>query len=470
MMSRVTIGLDVGTSALKVSVYSVTDDQLIENFSMKYQEGEIGIGISKVQKFVNTIFTAINRVAKNDRVEAVALSTQMYSFVVRRNDEEVVYQWNVPWEKDPEVEKILERFTDRSGCPVDTLFPSYKILSAKRDPQFKGEIMPYGLQEAIVKQLTGHLAGDYCNLSSYGFIDVVNRTWNEELLTIAGFSLEDMPEIKKFNQSVGMISHPEIQVDYPIYLACGLGDGPSASYASSGTSSMAANIGTSMAVRGFVKDISKIDFNKVWTYVVDEETWVVGGISSNGSSVLDHFRRIEILRDWELDPTNADNNVMVYPWKYGERTPYWSSSLRETIVGGGMDTTKNDYCCAIIRGVAFSIASMYNEVYKVVSDNKDMLVVAGGGAKSEVLMEYLAGTLPVPIGILGDFDYLGSCGAAFVAAEAIGIVPSKQQNLYKIYNPTVKYATLYGQWKEKADKLANFYNNIEVKEPEGQLV
>ncbi|MFS0779953.1 FGGY-family carbohydrate kinase [Neobacillus sp. 3P2-tot-E-2] len=469
-MSSVTIGLDVGTSALKVSVYSITDDKLVENFSMKYQEDEIGIGISTVNKFVNTIITAINRVAETNNVQSVALSTQMYSFVVRRNEEDIVYQWNVPWEKDPRVEKILERFTDRSGCPTDTLFPAYKILSAKNDPNFKGEIMPFGLQEAIVKQLTGHLAGDYCNLSSYGFLDVVNRTWNEELLKLAGFSIEDMPEIKKFNHSVGMIVHPEIHVDYPIYLACGLGDGPSASYASSGTSSMAANIGTSMAVRGFVKDISKIDFNKVWTYVVDEETWVVGGISSNGSSVLDHFRKIDILKDWELDPSNADNSIMVYPWKYGERTPYWSSSLKETIVGGGMDTTKNDYSCAIIRGVAFSIASMYNEVYKVVSENKEMLVVAGGGAKSEILMEYLAGTLPVPIGILGDFDYLGSCGAAFVAAEAIGLTPSKRKNLYKIYNPTIKYAKLYGQWKENGDKLAKFYDTVDVNQQEVQLV
>lgn len=466
---RNTIGLDVGTSALKVSVYSIDEDRIIHNFSLKYKEEEVGIGISPVSRFINTIVEAINKVAENFHVASVAFSTQMYSFVVNQNNQDFVYQWNVPWEKDLEVEKILERFVHISGCPVDTLFPAYKILSAKKDSNFHGVIKPYGLQEAIAQALTGKLAGDFCNLSSYGFLDVKNKIWNEELLQLAGFSVEEMPEIKKYNDPIGMINHPDINQVYPIQLACGLGDGPSASYASSGTSKIAANIGTSMAVRGFVNDISKIDFKKVWTYAIDEDTWVVGGISSNGSSVLDHFRKIEILKDWELNPSAADNNIRCYPWKYGERTPYWSSSLRETIIGGSMNTTKNDYSCAIIRGVAFSIATMYHEVCRIVDDN-EMLVVAGGGAKSEILMEYLAGTLPVSIGILEDFDYLGSYGAAFAAAEALGVNPSKKQNLYKVYNPTNKYAQLYNVWKENGDQLASFYNYLEDKKLEGQFV
>ncbi|KRM87423.1 FGGY family carbohydrate kinase [Lacticaseibacillus thailandensis] len=460
-MEEATLGLDVGTSGLKVSVYSINQDKVIENFVARYREPAIDVGVSTVNRFVDTIIDSINRVAEKLIVKSVALSIQMYSFVVKRDGKEVVYQWNVPWHKDPEVEKILEKYVDISGCPVDTLFPSYKILAAKKDNNFHGEIQPYGLQEAIIRALTGKLAGDYCNISSYGFMNVRDRTWNTELLHLAGFDEADMPELYKFNAPVGEVINPKVKQESPIMVACGLGDGPSASYASAGTSSLAANIGTSMAVRAFVNDISKIDFHRVWTYAVDDNTWCVGGISSNGSAVLDHFRDVNVVKDWTVSPNKANNTIKFFPWKYGERTPYWSSSLKETMLGGNDKSTLNDYQAAIFRGVAFTLASMFNEAYKVVHDNNEMLVVAGGGAKSEILMEYLAGVMPVPMGILEGFDFLGSYGAAYVAAEAIDQHPTKSQYLNRVYNPTMKYVHAYGEWKEMADYLANFYNSTD---------
>lgn len=459
-MKKVTVGLDVGTSALKVSVYDIESDHVVKNLNLKYEGDEIAVGISKLKKYTNTVINAINKVNEEFSVQAIALSTQMYSFIVEQDGEKLVYQWNVSWKNDTEIEKIIEKHTLISGCPVDTLFPSYKILSAKKNnPSLN--ILPYGLQEAIVEELTGVRAGDYCCLSSYGFMNVKTRTWNEELLALAGWTVEDMPIMKRYNEEVGVINNPAVETNQPIIVACGLGDGPSASYASRDVSKIAANIGTSMAVRGFVNDVSNIDFNKVWTYAVDENTWVAGGISSNGSSVLDHFRNIDMLKDWELNPAIANEEVLYMPWNHGERTPFWSSALKETIVGSGINTTKNDYMCALFRGIAYTIARMYFEVNKVV-DGTEIICIAGGGANSEILMRYLAGTLPVKLGILEDFDFLGSYGAAFVAAEAIGINPTKNQKLLKVYNPTLKNKNNYEKWQAVAEKMAIFYNEMEA--------
>jgi gluconokinase len=460
ILERVALGLDVGTSSLKASIYSINKDTIIKNLNLKYEGQETDVGISKLKSYTDTIIKAINKVNEEYKVETIAFSTQMYSFIVELNGEKLVYQWNVYWKNDIEIEKIIEKYTDISGCPVDTLYPAYKILSAKKDiPSLN--ILPYGLQEAIVDELTGIRAGDYCCLSSYGFINVKDRTWNEELLSLAGWTKEDMPIMKRFNEQVGIITNPLVISDHPIKVACGLGDGPSASYASSDVSRIAANIGTSMAVRGFVKDISHIDFSKVWAYAVDEDTWVAGGISSNGSSVLDHYRNIDMLKDWELNPKIADDDVMYFPWNHGERTPFWSSSLKETMIGAGIQTTKNDYMCALFRGIAYTIARMYFEVNKVV-DDIEVICIAGGGANSEILMRYLAGTLPVQLGILEDFDYLGSYGAAFAAAEAIDIKPTKNQTVVKLYNPTLKNKSNYEKWQKIADKMAKFYNELEV--------
>ncbi|MFT4143645.1 MAG: FGGY family carbohydrate kinase [Mobilitalea sp.] len=459
-MERVALGLDVGTSALKVSVYSVEKQGVVKNINVKYLENEVAPGISRLSKYTETIIDTINNIGDIYEVCSIALSTQMYSFVVEEDGQKLVYQWNVPWKTDKKAAEVVAQYTNISGCPVDALFPAYKIISSRLDEKSNLDIKPYGLQESIVYELTGVLAGDYCNLSSYGFMNVLERKWNKELLEKAGFNLNEMPKIVRYNEPVGPINNPKIKLNNKIIISCGLGDGPSASYASKDVSNIAVNIGTSMAVRGFVEDVKEIDFKSVWTFVVDENTWVSGGISSNGSSVLDHYRNIGFMKDWELTPSIADNNVFYFPWNHGERTPYWSSKLRETMVGAGMHTTKNDYMCAIFRGISFTIATMYNEVNKHI-DKTDMICIAGGGANSEILMGYLSGTLPVKLGILQDFDFLGSYGAAYIAAEAMGERPIRNQNLIKIYVPTQQHVEVYKKWLDYSKMYSSLYEKME---------
>jgi len=127
----------------------------------------------RLSKYTDIIIQALNEFGEIYDLVSVAFSTQMYSFIVE-DEEMLVYQWNVPWEKDEQAEAIVRKHINISGCPVDTLFPAYKIISAQR----KGmnlNIKPYGLQEAIVHSLKGILAGDYCNLSSTGFMNVKER-------------------------------------------------------------------------------------------------------------------------------------------------------------------------------------------------------------------------------------------------------------------------------------------------------
>ena len=128
----------------------------------------------------------------------------------------------------------------------------------------------------------------------------------------------EMPKKMIYHEVVGTIVNPAVKKGNTIQVACGLGDGPSASYASKDISNIAANIGTSMAVRGFMKNIDHVDFNSVWTFAVDKDTWVCGGISSNGSSVLDQYRNMKMLFDWELTPSSANLDIFYFPWKNGE--------------------------------------------------------------------------------------------------------------------------------------------------------
>ncbi|MFC7581700.1 FGGY family carbohydrate kinase [Schaalia naturae] len=458
-MDEVAVGLDVGTSGLKATVYRLSDGEIVANRKFQYTEPEIGPGVSRARRYLEVVVGAIRAVGETYRVASVALSTQMYSFVALRGGEEVIYQWNSVWPDDENAYAALSASTEVSGCPPASLFPSYKILVA-RQTQPDLVILPYGLQEYLAERLTGRRVVDRCCASASGFRNVVQGVWNESLLEAAGLKADAMPEVVAFNQTVGPITHEGLTDLGTIQFATGLGDGPSASYATYGIANITANIGTSMAVRSFVTDVSNLDFSKVWTFEIASGMWVAGAISSNGCAVLDKFQDIGFLHENEIDPSRVDNSIQFFPWENGERSPYWSASLRETLVGGHLRSTDEDYGAAVERGVAFTVTRMFEEINDVSTDS-EMMCVAGGGANSDVLMAYLSGSLPVRIGLLEDFDYLGARGAAYAAAEAIGAEVKRVDEMKRVVEPTHRYREVYESWRAAADKFAAFYTGRE---------
>jgi len=467
MLKKVTIGLDVGTSSLKVSVYNIESGSFEENYNVYYDEsGSIRAGVSTLKKYTDAIISTVNDLVKKFHVNSLALSTQMYSFIAVEKQEKIVYQWNVPWERNEEVEEVLSKFSSISGCPIDTLYPSYKVLDLVSQKAYQGNVLCYGLQEAIIEELTGIRAGDYCNISSYGYLNVRNGTWNEELLSMLGFDVEKMPLLLECNQKVGSIVNDQINCGYEITVACGLGDGPSASYATRQISPLLSNVGTAISVRGFLKqdDINQIDFysQRNYCYMINKNTWVIGGLSSNGCGVLDDFRKQGLLDDSEINIKDNEGKVLYFPWKNGERSPYWSSSLKEVMLGGSYSSDKNSYASAVYKGVCFSLSAVYYEVMKAGFSQKDKLIIAGGGAKSKIFMELLSGVLPAELVLLSDFDFLGSYGAAYAAAEAVGVEPNRNIDTLSSIAPTNDFLEEYLGWKKEADSLAEYFNSVNV--------
>lgn len=451
----VTVGLDVGTSALKATVYVPELGSIVENISFPYLEDEISLGFARGKRYLDAVVNALTELGKRHRIKGVALSTQMYSFMAEKEGEEIVCQWNSVWSDVKEAFIAVSEAVPVSGCPAALLFPSYKILAARVSmPELT--IRPYGLQEYLTQALTGRYVVDHCCASASGFRNILDSTWNEELLKVAGFSVDDVPKIVEFNQAIGTITHESLQDMAPMVFATGMGDGPSASYATYGITKITANLGTSLAVRAFVTDPSNLDFSSVWCYAVREGLWVAGAISSNGCIVLDKFRQLGVLRDSEVDPATVDASIQFYPWENGERSPYWSSKLRETLIGGQVGTTVDDYGASVVRGIAFTVARMFEEIYGVSSES-DIFCVAGGGAKSRLLLNYLAGAIKSDIGLLEDFDYLGARGAAYAAAEALGAEVIRSNDMSETVQSTGKYRANYEKWCRDADSLAAWH-------------
>jgi len=454
MIRDIMAGLDIGTSSLKFTVIDANSGNTIKNMRVEYEGKEISTGVVPVSMYEKTLLDVINSLNQEYNLLAIGFSFQMYSLCEKTPNGMVAYQWNSIWNKEAGIEKSLKKYMRRSGCPVDTIYPAYKLYSS-RD---KGKtFVPYGLKEHIIKFLTGNLVTDYSCASASGLLDIYDMSWNKELIEDIGFSLTEMPEIKRYNTVVGYLNIPGSGLsNTKIPIVTGLGDGMSASYACRDLSKICANLGTSMAARAFV-DRENLNYSdKTWAYVFDEKTYIVGGISSNGCSVLNWLENLKLYNSEDTIETDK-NGVMFFPWLHGERTPYWSSNLKGTFAGIEIDTSINSIITAVVKGVSFTIANLINIVRTDVGES-GMIIAAGGGIHKKALLEFLSGSIPLELGILYDSDYLASHGAAAAAADAIGISAKKNIEIKDVIKPSFRYKDEYEKWLQMGNKFASLYD------------
>lgn len=441
-------GLDIGTSSLKITLIDADNGNVIENMKIGYPECEIAPGVVLAKTYEEIIKKALYTIEEKVSLIGIGLSCQMYSLCEQTEKGIVVYQWNSIWNKNPKAESVLKMYAKNSGCPIDTLYPSYKIASSD-----KHKFLPYGLKEYIIKMLSGELITDYTCATASGLFDIKEKRWNIPLIKQLGFNESDMPIVNRYDTKLKIKSSKDGRV---MALSPGLGDGATASFACLGISPICANFGTSMATRAVTNEISESYTDNPWVWSFDEKRYIVGGISSNGCSVLNWAKEIGLLKDTDMKSKNSE--VMFIPWIHGERTPYWSSNLRGTFTGIDVETDMNSLNKAIIKGVAFTAVKLMNIVYKNIDSlDNDIVIAAGGGVHLKELMEIISGCSPLRIGILNDYDYLASYGAALTIAEAIGENIKRNIDVKEIINPNHAYEDEYNRWIKASKALSNLY-------------
>lgn len=452
MRRDVVAGIDIGTSSLKFTIIDANSGNAIKNMRVEYEVKEISTGVVNVSMYEKILLDVINSLYQEYNLLVIGFSFQMYSLCEETPGGIVVYQWNSIWSKQEEIEKSLKQHMKRSGCPVDTIYPAYKLYSSKDEGK---KFFPYGLKEYMIKFLTGNLVTDYSCASASGLLDIYDMSWNKGFIEDLGFSMGEMPEIKRYNTVAGYLNIPGSALsNTKIPIVTGLGDGMSASYACRDLTKICANIGTSMAARAFVDKGSLNYSDKTWAYVMDEETYIVGGISSNGCSVLNWLEALKLYNEEKIETRRS--GAMFFPWLHGERTPYWSSNLKGTFTGIEIETDINSIISAVVKGVAFTVANLINIVSSDVGES-GMVITAGGGVHKKALLEFLSGSIPLKIGVLYDSDYLASYGAATAASEALGISVKKNIEVKNVIKPNFKYMDEYEKWVRMGNKLVSLY-------------
>ena len=148
------------------------------------------------------------------------------------------------------------------------------------------------IKEYVLFQLTGQWVVDWSIASATGLFDIRNNRWDVAALDLLGLTASSFSEPVSPRQIL-RAWRPEIAAkiglagDTPLII--GGGDGPLASIGvgSYQSGALAINVGTSAAARILIREPIVDPGGRLWTYVADENLWVIGGIVSSGGIVYE---------------------------------------------------------------------------------------------------------------------------------------------------------------------------------------
>jgi len=147
------------------------------------------------------------------------------------------------------------------------------------------------------------------------------------------------------------------------------------------------------------------------------------------------------------------------PWMYGERVPIDDAHVRGGWANLSLRHTREDIIRSIFEGVALNIRWALWAVESLIKKPFPYLKFGGGGAKSDPWCQILADVTQRPIWRVAEPQYVGSRGAALMAAFGLGYIKnfddiSDMVEIEKKFDPNSDLAGLYNK---KFDEFKAYY-------------
>lgn len=136
-----------------------------------------------------------------------------------------------------------------------------------------------------------------------------------------------------------------------------------------------------------------------------------------GDGPLDAYARFD--RVAERAPAGS-NGLIFTPWLNGERSPVDDSRLRGGFFNQSLDTTRAHLVRAVLEGVAFNSRWLLTGVERFIDRQLPAITMIGGGARSELWCQIHADVLGRLMRQTADPMFANARGAALQASAALG--------------------------------------------------
>lgn len=439
----IVLGLDVGTTAAKASLFSL-DGAVRITASREYpllgpkpgwhvqEPAEIARGVIEAMR------DAVAQVDAN-RVLGISISTAMHG-LVGLDAQGVPLTDLITWadSRASEQAETLNahatgpRLAYVSGTPTHPMSPLVKLVWFRENaPELHARAAHWvGLKDWVLFVLTGRVVTELSTASGSGMIDMDERAWNPEAIDVTGVRPEQLPEILDTTAVLELSGDAAaaIGLKQGTPVVVGAGDGPLGNL---GTGAMAPgqaglSIGTSGALRMVVRNPAVT--SGLFCYALTRDIWVSGGAVSNGGMVQRWLTETfapgcddaQACRLAETVPAGSDGLAMI-PYLVSERASLWDSEIRGAFLHVRRPHTPAHFIRAGVEGVAFQLWTILRRLRTIA--RVEQIRATGGVFRSPLWRDVVAGVLNRPLIVTGAAEGSG-LGAAILGAYALGVVES----------------------------------------------
>lgn len=486
------MGVDIGTSSTKAVLFN-EQGEVIHREAIHYDlvTDETGKAEESPAEIFEAVITSIRHVmSKINKADlrGISFSSAMHSLIAAKSNGELLTEC-ITW-ADGRSSEVLEnvkrdnylfQLYEATGTPIHPMSPFAKICWLKEtEPQIFNRTEKFiDIKAYILYRFFGVWVMDESLASGTGLYNILEHDWEFEAMEIVKLTPDFFPKVvPETYQLRGMkakyVEFMGIPDDVPLIVGGSDGALANIGIQATGRNDVTITVGTSGAVRKLTNEFQVDSRGRTFCYGAGDGYFIAGGAVNNGGKVvewgLEQFgSESEIAnRDFasfiaridEVNPGAA--GLLFQPYLLGERAPFWTNDIRGGFVGLTINHTKAHFVRAILEGIAFNLA----EVYEAVSAPDDIIYVTGGISAHEpwcrLLADILNREIRVPHTIEGS-----SLGAAIIGMRSLGIL--KDLNLQKtlpikaIYHPSEnveKYAELRLIFTQVSTQLMSSYSQL----------
>jgi glycerol kinase len=332
--------------------------------------------------------------------------------------------------------------TQKSGLVIDAYFSGTKVqwlldnVPGAREKANRGELAFGTIDSWLIWKLTNgavHVT-DESNASRTMLFNIYTRAWDDELLKALNVPRSMLPEVKASSEVYG--ESTGILAGVPI--AGIAGDQQSALFGQMCTKpGMAKNTygtGSFMLMNTGTEGVSsknKLLTTIAWRRAGQTEYALEGSVFVTGAVVQwlrDGLKIIRTAPEVEELATSVPDNGGVYlvPGFVGLGAPHWDPYARGTIVGLTRGSTAAHIARAALEGIAYQVADILLAMTADSGVKLAELRVDGGASKNNLLMQFQADILGIPVVRPSDTETT-ALGSAYLAALAVGYYKSLEE-------------------------------------------
>jgi len=486
------IGIDVGTSAIKISIIDL-EGNLIYSNAKEYEISFLQNGFVQQNPddwYESLIYLLRDSLSQLDfeksKVLAIGISSQSNALVSVNKNGDVLYPAILYLDKrtidicnsfkDTEEGK---RIYELGGSTLKSSYTGPQISwIEKNEPDIYRKTYKFLTANGfIIQRLTEEYSQDYTQTGMTGIFDREKGEWSEELLGYFGINKSKIPKIYKPSEIVGKTSK-KFKKDSG--LPCGIPViAGTLDVASTMLGSGCVDIGYCFIEMGSVINITVLtdklvhDRNlQTYPSAIPNINIIAGSVDGVGSTIKWFLN--QVYKGYGLDEKISDEmvfgilekeiqktkigsgNLMFLPFMSGMRTPRSDLNTKGALLGLKVSTRKIDIFRSILEGCSYGLK--YNlEFILAKSIDYKKAIASGGASKNKFWLQMMSDILNISI-TRSYYDNGASIGSAMLAGIGVGAFDDFKQ----VKEVVCKYDLDFKPGKERTTKYDKYYSQYKI--------